>query len=174
MLIGRKDLRPIQKMMFIPTIVEDEAYFNVQIESNSYRVLSQIGYDDKTNHIYYLAVYLDNPPAWGYELRYCIEEYDDNGAELYSYWDRREVCKFIGTEDRKKVLVLLLALVRHLANLANPATVVMSVEDNGRGAPSKDVLIANVFETCGYTVQKFDPYYGKRVFRMERSEGSSS
>jgi hypothetical protein len=61
-------------MPFVATIVEDTSYFTVQIENNSYRVASQIGYDGKTKHTYYLALYLDIVPAWGYELRYCIEE----------------------------------------------------------------------------------------------------
>lgn len=159
-------------MSFLATIVKDAAYYNVQKENNSFRLSSQIGYDDKNKHIFYLVIYMDIPPGWGYELRYCVEEYDENSSEFQIYWDRNEVCKFIGSEDRQKILALLLALVQHLICLAKPDSVAMNVEDKGIGPPRKDVLIAEVFECCGYTVETCDPYYGRRVFHMKRSQNS--
>jgi hypothetical protein len=121
-----------------------------------------------------LTIYLDIPPGIGYELRYCIEEYNDQSGECRSYWDRKEVCNFIGAGDRQKVLALLLALVRHLISLASPACVKMYVEDSGNGPQHKDVLITEVFKSCGYALHTCDPYYGRRVFRMKRPEGDAS
>jgi len=103
-------------MTFIATLTDEADYVHVHRDNNSYRVATQIGYDDVTRHIFFLVVTLDVVPTLDYELRYSIERYDDVLEETTTYWDRSEVAKFIGKEDRKRILASLLSIIHHLLN----------------------------------------------------------
>lgn len=161
-------------MTFVSTLTDDEDYVHVHRDGNSYRVATQIGYDDEKETIFYLVVMLDVVPAWDYELRYWIEEYDNETEEFFMYWDRADVRKFIGSEDRKKIIDSLLSLVRHLVRLVRPCSVTISLKDSGNGPHRKDMMLLEVFADCGYEVTLCDPWYGQRVCRLERREDCES
>ncbi|WP_127076778.1 hypothetical protein [Rhodomicrobium lacus] len=158
-------------MAFVPTLADDTDYVHVHRDGNAFRVSTQIGYDDDTQHVYYLAIMLDVVPAWGYELRYCIEEYNAETEEFNAYWDRGEVRSFIGRNDRIRVLGSLFSIVKKLVSLAQPDAITIVINDDGQAMARKDTMLLQVIESCGYDIVISDSYYGRRRVRLERCQG---
>ena len=156
-------------MAFICTLLDDRNYVRVLRDGNSYTVSTQVGYDDTSNKIYYAVVYLDLIPSGEHEVRFCLDEFDGTTSHFYSYWDGRDVAKFICKDDRKKILDCVISLMHNLICQVRPPVVVMCSKYNNPVCRSniKAVRVAECFEVSGYTVQTFDPYLGHMVWRME-------
>jgi hypothetical protein len=137
----------------------------------SFARMVPIGHDDAEDKSYVLFVSLD--PMVGedaLELMFRIVEYDRETDAEHIFWSGKDVARFIRQDDRTTIRFALCGAVRHLLTDANPAKVFMCTMDTyaPEVANRKFMLLAHVFEICGYSVQTADPYHGQQVWWMER------
>lgn len=142
---------------------------------NSRAVLVPIGYDDEDGRSFFLFVTLDVIIADdGLELGFSVFEHDPVTDSEHHYWSGKDT-SFIPKEARSKILDLLFETVRSLISEQNQGRVFLCTRDGS--APSKAnrkfILLAKLFEDCGYTVRTADPYHGQQCWWMERNPVTS-
>jgi len=131
-----------------------------------------IGYDDTEDKSYVLFASLD--PVVGddsLELSYRIVEHDGATDSEYSYWSGKDTAALIPKkEDRTSILAMSAVALNLLLNSAKPAKVFFCSRDAypPESANEKFILLAHVFENCGYSVSTADPYHGLQCWWMER------
>lgn len=103
------------------------------------------------------------------EYFFCIIEADNRNNTERQLWSGLDTLDIFSRENRNAILKGLLGATEMLINAAKPPKVTMCTIDTGapEKAHRKHLLVARVFETCGYDVQCADPYHGQRVWQME-------
>lgn len=157
-------------MAFVCALVDENDYINADRSGNSWVISTIVGYDDSDDAVYYLIVLMDVIPGGQHELRFCIDVYHGETDRTTTLWSAEDVAKIIGKDDRKKVLAALLKIVQQLVIVVRPIEFVMNTAVGPEKAEAKHVALGTVFEHCGYKVNVFDSYKGRRLWRMKRQD----
>lgn len=157
-------------MAFVLTLSDQEQSATVNARGTDIVVIVPLGYDDVRPLVYSLMLGLSPMAGGDLEYFFCIIEansQDNTETQLWSGVDTRHL---FSREDRNAILKGLLGATEMLINAAKPAKVTMCTIDTGapEKADRKHLLVARMFETCGYDVQCADPYHGRRIWQMER------
>lgn len=165
-------------MAFVCTITDGNFSGSVFKKGNAHAVIYLIGYDDTEDRSYFLFVSLDPVIGEddGLELSFRVIEYDAEADSEYAYWSGKDTASFIKGDDRKAILAILSMAANHLLNSAKPSKVLACSmdKDSPERANKKFMLLAHVFEKCGYSVTTWDTYHGLRCWWMERNSTASS
>ncbi|MDP3553264.1 hypothetical protein [Methylocystis sp.] len=159
-------------MAFVRIIQEDEFQADTFRSGDSWAIIVNIGYDDITDARYSLVVGLSPMGGGPIEFYFQVVEADAETEQEHVYWCGKEVASFISKDDRLVILAALLTATHVLLENARPTRVEMvSYEANPPDkALVKFSLVGKVFEDSGYAVHVADPYHGKRVWWMERTD----
>lgn len=148
--------------------------FNHMTNGTEGVVTAQFGYDDVTDDTYSLLVSL-SPPAGAaegeYELVFCVIQYDHEEECSYQIWDGLGTKgHFPDPEHRAACLWGACQAARYLIDQHSPQIVSMMTHspDLPEKALRKYFAVASVFSEAGFTVGQSDPYYGRRIWLMER------
>lgn len=128
-----------------------------------------IGYDDDEPESYSLLIAFDTMAGGGAEFFFCVIEQNHETNTETRYWSGLEVAKFTSDEDRTFILGALLDGTRELLQHNSPKLVFCCTHDSGlpQKALIKHLLVAQVFETCGYVVEEQPIFLGKNSWWME-------
>lgn len=159
-------------MAFICTARGEHFSADVFQDENACSIVVDIGYDDEKDCDYKVVVGLEPQAGGGAEFYFHIIEIDGETGRDYPYWSGRDVARFIGPADRHEIMCVILTLVQVLLQTARPERVECVTHDANPpdAALLKHRAILEVFSECGYNVITADPYHGKRVWWMERTE----
>jgi len=157
-------------MAFILTLNPEEQSATVNRHGNEIVVIVPLGYDDARPLIYSLMLGLSPMAGGDLEFFFCIIEADNQYNTEKQLWSGLDTTEIFSGEHRTSILKGLLGATEMLVNAVKPSQVTMCTIDTGapKKADRKHLLIARVFETCGYAVKCADEYHGKRVWQMER------
>ena len=158
-------------MAFVNLLIDHEFAFEMLERDANYCVRTLIGYDDVEDVSYSLYVTLDEMPGGvEKELRFFILEYDGATGSEFLYFNAKDLGVKIPRHDRSPIRACLLRAIKNLIDLVKPDKVFVCATDTYAPpkADRKFVLIAELFESCGYEAKAADPYYGQRVWWMTR------
>jgi|ERR1700722_19902776 hypothetical protein len=138
-------------------------------------VVVPIGYDDVAPRSYSLLIAFDRTGGGDEEFFFCMIEANHDDNTETRYWSGLDVARFAPEADRKLIRTTLLAgtelLLRHKA----PQRVFCCTHDSHlpEKALTKHLLVARIFETCGYIVEAQPLFLGKYSWWMERRDEGS-
>ena len=159
------------RLAYVNLLSVHELIFDVLNSGNSYFVQVLVGYDDLEDITYCLHITLDEMIGGaGQELQFYILEYDGSAENNFNYFSAKDLALKIPSQDRVLIRACLLRGIEELIMVDLPERVFLCTfdADAPRKADRKFVLIADVFEAKGYEVKTADPYYGQRVWWMNR------
>jgi hypothetical protein len=157
-------------MAFQLTVREDGWRADVFRQGGCYLVVINFGYDPETKSTFSVMIGLDPLPGGDMEHFFCIiENTADN--EKKCYYSGANTGKLFPKETRKLVLSMVLSATHSLINAAQCSSIKHSTHDANlpQKALVKHILIAEVFESCGYVINRPDPYHGRYIWWAERS-----
>lgn len=157
-------------MAFVLTLDPQEQSVTVNRHGNEIVVIVPLGYDDARPYIYSLMLGLSPMAGGDLEFFFCIIEANNQDESEKQLWSGLDTLEIFLTDDRTAILKGLLGATEMLINAFKPSKATMCTIDTGapEKAERKHLLVARVFETCGYAVTCADQYHGKRVWQMER------
>lgn len=161
--------------MFICTVSAEHTTFEVIHDGSSHLVLVPIGYDedDGRDISYFASVGVDVVAGGGSEMFFTILEVDHQTGAEHRYWSGQDTDTFILGSDRGKVLAAVCGAAQMLIDHGAPDELEIVTYD--AHPPDKAVIkhfkVMSVFERNGYDIQTFDPYHGRRVWRLVRAKG---
>lgn len=157
-------------MPYINLLVEDAINIEFFQRENSYLAQVLVGTDGE-NCTYFLHVMLDPVVGGdGWEMSFCIVEYDGEADTEYRYFSAKDVAHKIPKEAREPILTSLVASAQHLLTAAKPLKVLICTYDTylPEKANLKFIILAHLFERNGFTVKHSDPYNGQSIWWMTK------
>jgi hypothetical protein len=138
-------------------------------------VVVPIGYDDIEPKSYSLLISFDALPGGDEEFFFCVVEANTEDGTEARHWSGLDVAKFASKEDRILIRHMLLAGTEQLLKHRSPKRVFCCTHDSDmpQKALTKHVLIAHIFEMCGYAVIREPKCLGKESWWMELPEPSA-
>lgn len=161
--------------MFVCTVGSDHVTLEVVRNGSSHSVLVPIGYDvdDGRELSYFAAVGFDVTAGVGSEMFFTIIEVDHEIGGRHDYWSGQDTNAFILGSDRDRVLDAICCAAQLLIEYGAPDELEVITYD--AHPPDKAVIkhfkVMSVFERNGYEIQTFDPYHGRRLWRLVRAAG---
>ncbi len=156
-------------MAFQLTVKEDGWRADVFRDGGTYLVVINFGYDPETDTTFSVMTGLDPLPGGDMEHFFCIVE--NNGSnEKKIHYSGAETMGLFPKETRKLVLSMVLSATRSLINTVKCENVRHFTHDADlpHKALIKHILIAKAVESCGYAINKPDPYHGRHIWWAER------
>jgi hypothetical protein len=135
-------------------------------------VVVPIGYDDAEPASYSLLIGFDTLPGGDAEYFFCLIKANHAENTETRYWSGLEVAKFTSREDRILIRSAVLEGTQLLLNYKAPDRVFCCAHDADppEKALQKLLLVAVIFKTCGYAVERKPICLGKHSWWMERQK----
>lgn len=133
-------------------------------------VVVDVGYDDAEPLNYKAVIGLDALPGGTLELYFHLVEADGATGEEHIFWSGRDTRFIADPIDRQAILVAILAGLRGLLLMVDPAEFVWFTYDE---APPKRALVKfaavqRAVERCGYKVTSSRLPLGRRAWKAVR------
>jgi hypothetical protein len=137
---------------------------------NAYQLLVNIGVDEQIFHTYSLAVGFEPLPGGTMEFYFCLVDADDKLNTETTCFSGLNSINFLPGEERPAILKALLSATQTLIRQCNPKYVTWCTWDDEPPpkALRKHLLVARVFEVCGYKVEALEVYQGRHGWSAER------
>ena len=160
-------------MAFVCTAAANNSVIT-EVDGN---ILLPVGHDDDAGRTFF--TFNGFAPVVGggaMEYLFCLVEFDPLEGAEHRYWNGADVARFIGKNDREKILDVFIYGARVLLEHDPPSRVFMCTSDTNLPEPAmrKYLLMADVFKEAGYDVAEALPELGVRSWWIElpdRTEG---
>lgn len=138
-------------------------------DGNAFLVVINFGYNSETKTTFSVMIGLSPLPGGDMEHFFCIIANNaDNSKE--EYFSGLQTKGLFPPDARKLVLEMVLSATQSLISTAQCSSIRMFTHDADmpKKALIKHTMIAKVIETCGYAINKPDPYHGRHIWWAER------
>jgi hypothetical protein len=156
-------------MAFVCTFSAAHMSFDVVSEGSATSVFIPIGYDDQADISYFASIGIDVLAGGMSELFFHVVEQSHETGAARTYWCGKDTTFIVG-HDRALVLDAICAGAQLLVDVGTPEMIEVTTYDENppEHALIKHFRVMSVFESNGYTISTFEPYHGKRLWKLKR------